>query len=74
MGRYKLSEDAKEDLRRIYRYGVLTFGESQADRYYDALFERFAQIAYEPYLFHQSTQFVLATAAAFVALIIFFIE
>lgn len=42
MGRYKLSGDAKEDLRRIYRYGVLTFGEAQADRYYDALFERFA--------------------------------
>jgi toxin ParE1/3/4 len=36
---------------RIYRYGVLTFGEAQADRYYDALFERFAQIAYEPYLY-----------------------
>ena len=51
MGRYKLSEDAKEDLRRIYRYGVLTFDETQADRYYDALFERFAQIANEPYLY-----------------------
>jgi toxin ParE1/3/4 len=48
MGRYKLSGDAKEDLRRIYRYGVLTFGEAQADRYYDALIERFAQIANEP--------------------------
>ena len=42
MGRYKLSGDAKEDLKRIYRYGVLTFGEAQANRYYDALFERFA--------------------------------
>jgi len=50
MGRFKLTEDAKEDLRRIYRYGVLTFGEAQADRYDDALFERFAQIAHEPYL------------------------
>ena len=51
MGRYKLSGDAKEDLRRIYRYGVSTFGEAQADRYYDALFERFAQIANDPYLY-----------------------
>jgi toxin ParE1/3/4 len=44
MGKSKLTEDAKEDLRRIYRYGVLTFGEARADRYYDALFERFTQI------------------------------
>ena len=51
MGRFKLTEDAKEDLRRIYRYGVLTFGEAKADRYYDALFERFTQIANEPYLY-----------------------
>ncbi len=42
MGRFRITEDAKEDLRRIYRYGVLTFGEAQADRYYDNLFERFS--------------------------------
>ncbi|TSA02554.1 MAG: type II toxin-antitoxin system RelE/ParE family toxin [Methylococcus sp.] len=48
MGRFRITEDAKEDLRRIYRYGVLTFGEAQADRYYDNLFERFSQIANEP--------------------------
>ena len=51
MGRFRITEDAKEDLRRIYRYGVLTFGEAQADRYYDNLFERFSQIANEPYLY-----------------------
>lgn len=52
MGNYRLTEDAKEDLRRIYRYGVNKFGEAQADRYYDALFERFEQIAENPYMYH----------------------
>lgn len=51
MGKFRLTVEAKEDLRRIYRYGVLTFGETQADSYYDTLFERFAQIASEPYLY-----------------------
>ena len=27
MGRFRITVDAQEDLRRIYRYGVLTFGE-----------------------------------------------
>ncbi len=30
---YKLTEDAKKDLRRIYRYGIKEFGEAQADLY-----------------------------------------
>lgn len=51
MGSYKLTEDAKEDLRRIYRYGVKEFGQAQADLYYDALFRHFEQIADNPYLF-----------------------
>jgi plasmid stabilization system protein ParE len=32
MANYRISEDAKEDLRRIYRRGVLEFGEVQAYR------------------------------------------
>jgi toxin ParE1/3/4 len=51
MGNYKLTEDAKDDLRRIYRYGVKEFGEAQADLYYDALSRHFEQIAENPYLF-----------------------
>ena len=34
MGSYKLTEDAKDDLRHIYRYGVKKFGEDQADFYF----------------------------------------
>jgi toxin ParE1/3/4 len=51
MGNYRITEDAKEDLRRIYRHGVLAFGETQADKYYDSFFERFEQIAEHPYLY-----------------------
>ena len=51
MGSYKLTEDAKEDLRRIYQYGLKKFGEAQADLYYDALSTHFEQIAENPYLY-----------------------
>jgi toxin ParE1/3/4 len=51
MGIYKLTEDAKDDLLRLYRYGVKEFGETQADLYYDLLIRHFEQIADNPYLY-----------------------
>jgi toxin ParE1/3/4 len=51
MWNYKLTEDAKNDLRRIYRYGVKEFGEAQADLYFDELFRHFGQIAENPFLY-----------------------
>ena len=51
MANYRISETAKADLRRIYRRGVRQHGESQADRYYDAFFERFELLAEQPYLY-----------------------
>ena len=51
MGTYRLSENAKEDLRRIYRRGLREYGEAQADQYYNALFDRFEQIAEQPFLY-----------------------
>ena len=51
MGIYKLSEDAKNDLIRIHQHGVIKFGEAQADKYYLAFFERFEQLAEQPYLY-----------------------
>ena len=51
MAHYKLSTVAKEDLIRIYRYGYRTFGPSQANRYYDALFGEFDRIALSPFSF-----------------------
>jgi|GEM_PF-6973557 len=41
MRNYRLTEDAKEGLKRIYRYGVITHSEKQADIFLDALFVRF---------------------------------
>ena len=49
MASYRISEAAKGDLKRIYRRGLLKFGEAQADRYFNAFFERFEEIAYEPF-------------------------
>lgn len=46
---YKLSNEAKMDLARIYWRGVDEFGELQADRYYEALTHRFGDIAEAPY-------------------------
>ncbi len=46
MASYRISEAAKGDLKRIYRRGLLKFGEAQADRYFNAFFERFEEIAY----------------------------
>jgi toxin ParE1/3/4 len=51
MGTYRLTENAKEDLRRIYRRGLREYGEAQADEYYNALFDRFEQIAEQPFLY-----------------------
>jgi len=51
MANYRISEDAKADLNRIYRRGVREFGEALADQYYDAFFDRFEQLAKQPRLY-----------------------
>ena len=51
MANYRLSEDAKADLNRIYQRGVREFGEVLADKYYDAFFDRFEQLAKQPQLY-----------------------
>ena len=48
MGTYRLTEDAKEDLIRIYQRGLREFGELQADAYFNAFFERFDLLADQP--------------------------
>jgi toxin ParE1/3/4 len=45
MGNYRLTEKAEEDLRRIWLYGLETFGVTQADIYFEQFFTRFEQIA-----------------------------
>jgi len=53
MENYKLSENAKSDLKRIYRRGIVEHGENQADKYYNTFFNRFEQIAEQPYLYQE---------------------
>lgn len=49
MGNYKLTPEAKADLRRIYKRGVRDHGEALADKYYDAFYDRFEELAEQPY-------------------------
>jgi len=51
MAKYRLSNEAKEDLIRIHHYGVEKFGMTQADRYFDSFFEYFDIIALRPFSF-----------------------
>ena len=51
MSKYRLSNEAKNDLIRIHRYGVKKFGMQQADKYFDTFFEYFDIIAKKPYSF-----------------------
>ncbi|SDC54187.1 ParE toxin of type II toxin-antitoxin system, parDE [Algoriphagus faecimaris] len=51
MADYKLSHEAKNDLIRIYLFGVERFGMSQADKYYNNLFHCFEMIAQRPFSF-----------------------
>jgi toxin ParE1/3/4 len=51
MAKYKLSNEAKEDLIRIHQYGVRNFGMDQADKYFHTFFEYFDDIAERPFSF-----------------------
>jgi toxin ParE1/3/4 len=57
MANYKLSNVAKEDLIRIHHYGVAQFGITQADKYFNSLFEYFDIISQRPYSF-ESVDFI----------------
>lgn len=51
MTKYRLSNEAKEDLIRIHHYGVKKFGIAQADKYFETFFEYFDIIAQRPFSF-----------------------
>ncbi len=51
MPEYKISANAKEDLKRIYVYGLVEFGEEKADIYFFELYDTFDEIANNPYLY-----------------------
>ncbi len=57
MAKYRLSNEAKEDLIRIHQYGTKRFGMDQADKYFESFFEYFDIIAERPYSF-ESVEFI----------------
>jgi toxin ParE1/3/4 len=57
MTNYRISNQAREDLIRIHQFGVLKFGEKQADKYYNSFFDYFELIAQRPKTF-ESVHFI----------------
>ena len=51
--KYKLNQQAKEDLQGIYEYGFYRWGEEQADNYFYAFFETFSKISEQPEAFQK---------------------
>ena len=51
MAKYRLSNQAKDDLIRIHHYGVEKFGMAQADKYFDLFFKYFDIITIRPFSF-----------------------
>ena len=57
MANYKLSTEAKDDLIRIYHYGVERFGATEAEKYFNTFFDYFDMIASRPFSF-QSVDYI----------------
>jgi toxin ParE1/3/4 len=57
MAKYRLGNEAKEDLIRIHHYGVKQFGMAQADKYFESFFEYFDIIDQRPLSF-ESVDFI----------------
>ena len=51
MGFYKLTHQARADLKRIWLYGVQVHGEKRADQYHRDLLDRCSMIADQPFMF-----------------------
>ncbi|MCF6293021.1 MAG: type II toxin-antitoxin system RelE/ParE family toxin [Robiginitomaculum sp.] len=51
MNAYRLSPEAEQDLRDIYRWGCRAFGEVSADKYHFGLLDHFTKIANSPLIY-----------------------
>jgi len=51
MAKYRITNEAKEDLIRIHHYGVEMFGMAQADKYFNSFFKCFDIIGQQPFSF-----------------------
>ena len=57
MTEYRLSNAAKDDLIRIHHFGVIKFGITQADKYFNTFFDCFEIIAQNPLSF-ESVEYI----------------
>ena len=48
---FRLSNNAKDDLERLYLYGYARYGEAKADEYYSSLFSTFSRICENPHVY-----------------------
>ena len=51
MANYRISPNAKDDLERIWRYGVDRWGMEAADAYHATFFDHFEELAEHPCLY-----------------------
>ena len=51
MANYKLANQAKQDILKIYANGVETFGEKVAEKYFHELYNHFESISKNPFAF-----------------------
>lgn len=51
MAKYRLSNEAKDDLIRIHQYGAEKFGMAEADKYFNTFFQYFEIISERPFSF-----------------------
>lgn len=56
MANYILTEEAKDDLFRIYKYGVGQIGEIQAEKYFVMMHACFRKIAEFPLVFPETVK------------------
>jgi toxin ParE1/3/4 len=49
MAKYRISPNARDDLERIWRYGVEHWGMELADAYHAAFFNHFEELAENPH-------------------------
>lgn len=56
MYNYFLVREAKEDLWRIYEFGVYKFGEAQAKKYFNLIHDCFEKIAFNPFMFPETVK------------------
>ena len=71
MARYRLSNEAKEDLIRIHHYGVAKFGMAQADKYFDSFLIILTLFLNDHFHLNQSILLRKAVDVAPVGLIVF---